>query len=71
MITNRDPGDETTYELCGETCYQYVDTTRDDTYPTCRMPRGHKGSHSTWYYDAKPFFGFDGPESNLKVKKDE
>ena len=73
MITNRDPGDETTYEACGEACYQYPNYGAEDEYPACAMPKGHVGQHSTWYYQHPPGqpFWADGPESILKIKKDE
>lgn len=55
-ITNRDPGDETTYEPCGETVYAYA--TEGDIYPSCHKPKGHTGKHSSWYTRPEPEGGW-------------
>lgn len=51
MITNRDTGDESTYEQCDVMIATWAD------WKQCRRPKGHAGVHTPWYFHPEGGWG--------------
>lgn len=72
MITNRDPGDETTFEPCGALIWREAMSSGEFFASPCQRHVGHTGEHSIFAnYDGLSKYGSINRGEHNPLIKDE